>query len=1170
MKKQFISFLLVISLVMSMIPQSVLALAADTGVVDYESMEMSEIFGRSEPLTWVFAGDSITHNPSFTQGMNGYAEWFEQYLYDIDRSKDTVVNAAISGADIRDFLYASDTPSGQGASEHAGKGLEGMITKYDPDVVFIKIGMNNQAMSNAEFQTYYNKMLDGIIAEGAKNNKVPKIVIVTPTPAGGENVLDDLADPNPDQVRGGNMLRYRNMLEKIAEERGFLFCDLRTAFLKEAESMGAGYSQMFFSDPSDGVVHPNTQGQYLMFKTLSKTLGIYDESMPIFQIEYEDIRYAALYEENTAMTYTGYSSNTADAWKATLAQNIVWTVAGGEQMFGYEGTQVHRSVFRLIDNVIRRRTLSCNIRMLNAAFMDSEANVASDLLADYDATVTEHNANVLMVLPEVTEVYKTGYVHTEQKVAQYKADLEAIIAKDANVIKVLWSPLASGNANINSYINDYAKAVREIAAANANVLFFDANQFMNDHMLANWFESNMYISPLCAVDLAKAFFASSSNFGWGTNTSYIYTEQLQWYTLRKDTDTRIFKGDYVRDYVEPEVSVSGQTITIDISDIVGKYQDLMYVDFYVLPFAGAGNYHKDLYYIEDIIENGNQYTFEAPCSNPIIAIYGETEDATYRFKDVKVKVATDAVIDTSTSPSGVYLDSLEIAGAEPITFSSNKTSYDVNLYAYQNFVQVYAEAQDGLTITMGETQLKSGKYSPFIKVDDGDVITVKVSGDEGEKVYTLNLKKSEYPDIIVTEVMVDGYNNATAGVDDYDLIEIYNASGKDLDLKDYSIGHKIDSDYASRANPDYISHYFVGNNQVFQTRGSSGAPTYTGINQITKYSSYWNGSASEPDSIPFPANSTMVIWVKYGNAAATYDTLISSLKANEGTCTKVVPKKDQLVVAEVPSDAKTPTLSLSNTTLAENASKNFYLYDANQMGQNFSRNWLFILKNTARMAENGAITEAGFDIVSAAKQEQVAATENLSSVLYYNLERGMSILKNENANGNLTTFGAIEYWQKPLITSDKTAPVVKVNTSPVATKGSTADIKISVSDETEVRAIELFVRKSGESTYTKIAKDYVLENCVANSGVAKAQKSADYVYSVDAFSNMVEYYGTVTDGTNVTSFGSVESPLTIVRGAVKEYEDISTTPKMEGFLFAGWFTEENCMTPLESPKSEER
>ena len=1172
MKKSLVAWMLVISLVASVIPQSVYALAAETGMVDYESMEMSEILNREESLTWVFAGDSITHNPSFTQGMNGYAEWFEQYLYDIDRSKDTVVNAAISGADIRDFLYASDTPSGQGTSEHAGKGLEGMITKYNPDVVFIKIGMNNQGLSNADFITYYNKMLDGIIAEGAKNNKVPKIVILTPTPTSGENLLDDMADPNPEQVRNGNMLRYRNMLEKIAKERGFLFCDLRTAFLKEAESMGAGYLQMFFSDPSDGVVHPNTQGQYLMFKTLSKTLGIYDESMPIFQIEYEDIRYAALYEENTSMTYTGYSSNTADAWKATIATDNIWTVVGGEQMFGYDGTQVHRSVFRLIDNVIRRRTLTCNIRMLNAAFMDSEGNVANDLLADYDATVTEHNSDVLMILPEVTEVYKTGYVHTEQKVAQYKADLEAIIAKDANVIKVLWSPLASENSTINSYINDYAKAVREIAAANANVLFFDANQFMNDHMLANWFESDMYISPLCAVDLAKAFFASSSNFGWGTNTSYIYTEQIDWYTLRKGTDKRIFKGDYVRDYVEAAASVSGEQITIDISDITDKYPNLINVEFYVLPFAGAGNYHKDLYYIEDVTKNGDQYTFEAPCKNPMIAIYGENGDTTYRFKDKKVSVSTSATIDNTPSPSGVYLDYLAVAGAAPIAFTSNTTTYDVNLYAYQNYVQVYAEAQDGLTIQVGDDVVESGFYSPFKKVKDGDKITVKVSNNETEKTYTLNLKKAEYPDIIVTEVMVDGYNNATAGVDDYDLIEIYNASGKDLDLKDYSIGHKIDSDYANRANSDYISYYFVGNNQVFQTKGSSGAPTYTGINQITKYSSYWSGSSSEPASIPFPANSTMVLWVKYGNAEATYDTLITALKA--GTYTKnvngttVVPAKDQLVVAEVPSDVKTPTLSLSNSTLAEDASQNFYLYDANQMGQNFSRNWLFILKNTAKMAENGAITEAGNDIISAAKQEQVAATEKLSSVFYYNLERGMSILRSESANGNLTTFGAIEYWQKPVNTEDTTAPVVKNNTSPVATKGSAANIKLSVSDDTEVRAIELFVRKSGESTYTKVMKDYVLESCVANSGVAKAQKNAEYVYSLGTFSNMVEYYGTVSDGKNVTSFGSAENPLTIVRGAVKEYDDISTTPELDGFLFAGWYTEENCMTPLDKVNAE--
>ena len=74
------AWLLLISMYLAMTSGGLTVLAADIGVTDYSGKTVTELLNSDENLTWVFAGDSITHNATFTAGMNSYAEWFEQYL----------------------------------------------------------------------------------------------------------------------------------------------------------------------------------------------------------------------------------------------------------------------------------------------------------------------------------------------------------------------------------------------------------------------------------------------------------------------------------------------------------------------------------------------------------------------------------------------------------------------------------------------------------------------------------------------------------------------------------------------------------------------------------------------------------------------------------------------------------------------------------------------------------------------------------------------------------------------------------------------------------------------------------------------------------------------------------------------------------------------------------
>ena len=1231
-----IASFLVIAIAVSMIPFNSSAGFVEKPTVtskikDYDAMSMKQILALDESLTYVFAGDSITHNTSYTQGKNGYAEWFEQYLYDIGRNQDAVINTAWGGADIADFQIPENEEGTNGTKQDPGQGLENFITKYNPDVVFIKLGMNDRDQTTVDFIRRYQNMLIGVYESGLANNKIPKVIVITPTPVSSENVYDDEYHTNPEEKAMDTTLRIRNSLESIVEEANLggynmLFTDFRTAFLNEAVALGADYHSTFYTSSSEGALHTNAAGQYFMFKTLMESLDLADEEMPIFQLTYEDMTYAALYEGDSV---AGKVSASGTDWSSTLTENAVWIVAGAEQMSGYEGPVVNRSIVRLFDNALRGKdgtTSFRDIRIVNAA---APGNTPAYLEENFDAVIGEHitaatsagNDSVFMLLPEVPEVYADGYddeTHATQ-LTSYEAAVRSLLGKSAATVEILWTPLASGDATANAYLADYADVIREIAEENEAVLLFDAYAVMNEIMAAdtsvarNWFDNNGYISPLGAVDITYAFVVEMNN-------SYINTGELTSHNLRESSDNRIIKGNYVRDYYDVPATVSGTKVTLDVSAIVNAGYTLDTSSIALLPEVGTGNYHEDIIKLEEVTSDlayaDKKFTFTAPCSDLVLAIYSEEDGSIYRFKDVELTVDTDAtIVLKEAAPTSATLGTLEIVGVPAVDLTAGDTQ-DVTLYQYQRYVQICATAQAGLKITVTYTGkdgsevnevVGSGKLSSLIPVDTMATVKVTVSGtvndSEAAKTYTLNLTRPDYPDIIITEVMQDGYWGYDASnFDNYELVEIYNASGRDLNLLDYSIGFKKDYSYTTLANSKgEWPYYFTGNNQAFHST-TSGSATFTGINQITKYSSYWinDGTVTEPTEVIFKADSTMVIWLKEKSADINFDTLRRALEENafaesqktltvdiDGTETAVVPTEEQLVVAEVP-EGTTPTGVKSRvSTTADKVEQTFYLenFGSPTTGAT-TRGWLFILGNDAATASNGAITEAGNDIISASKFYRIAgsvAPNKLSSVFSYDVERAMSIVKDEltwddkydvghtsdeQGYNNLTSFGAIEYWQKPADLKDTANPVIESQGVLYNVDTDCAAVNISITDDNDIRYIELNVRKGTDGEVTTIKKDLVLEAGVVNGGVTTDIKTYDYTYSFAEAeeTDTVSYWGFVEDGNgNITEFGDENAAVDVCKKQVKAYtaDEVKafrangTYPTLDGCLFAGWYTSEN-------------
>ena len=1146
--------------------------AVSAGPVDVNAMSWEEIFASDEALTWVFAGDSITHCGNWSQGMNSYSEWFEQYLYDAGRRSDSVILTAWGGADIYDFQTPENTPGDNGAANNPGMGIEQFITKYNPDVVFIKVGMNDRYKDNATFVQYYQQMLDSAYGLCLAQGKIPKIVLLSPTPVSGDSVYN--REEGQNEADGSNTWRQRDLIEKIAQDNDLTFVDLQTAFTNEALVLGADYHRSFFSDPSDGALHPNAAGQYLIFRTLSEKLGIYDSSMSIFRQTYDDLRLGQLWvDETDGVDYYGSYSldGTASNWNFTVMENELWVVAGGSAMASYPGSVGNRSLFRLLDNVMRGGgNNNASYRDVRMASIAAPGRTVQELLENWDTLAGRFDYQVLLLLPEVAEVFEKDYVHSAEAVSAWTQTVRAILDKAEGKYRILWTPLADGDETVNSYLSDYADAIRRLVAEDVeksggtgHILFFDANKFMNEGMAANpslranWFEGGGFLSPLGALDVASAFYNHTSV--WFTATG---SGELSIHNLRLSRDRRVFKGDIVRDYLPFVSGVEAQgTVNVDLSAILEKYPEMTDLRIAILPEIGAGDGDPQVWDgYRTVPEGETQIAFPVPRENTVLTLYGELNGLTYRFRDMAVTVAAGQVSDESRP---VYatdgLTELSVVGTPDFGFRADVTDYDVTLYQYQRNIQLLARGGDNLVISVTDGNgdsctLTPGRLSALIPVAEGEsTLTVSVSGDGVEESrYTLNLTRPAYPDIIITEVMTDGYMKYEGeGNDNYELIEIYNASGRDLNLLDYSIGYKIDYSYASQeVTGGKWPYYFTGNDQAFQSTSSNSA-SYTAVNPITRYSGYWQGTA-EPAWVNFPADSTMVIWVKFPRGTSdvegysqrlTYDTLRAALQAHAGThtlqtevdgvLTAVVPGESQLVVAEIPVGMKTGSFTARSNTLLTDSAEHFFL--DNRQDTNI-KTWLFLLRDTARAASNGAVTEAGDDILSAAKFTQITKNgDKLSCVLYYDTERGMSVIKNEGVWSedltgqfvsaqqgylNKTSFGAIEYWQKPADPSDITAPAADI--SVIA-----GQLVAELTDDQDLRYLELHVQTAG-GEWISVTHDFVLESCVKNRGKAVDTPSARLTYVLAGEAGEVRYYGSVVDGNgNIFTLGSAEAPLTV-------------------------------------------
>ncbi len=201
--------------------------------------KLTDLLKRSEPVTWVFAGDSITHGAVHTFGCRSYVEHFaERVRTEVDRRRDIVINAGVNGARCPD-LFAQ---------------LENLVLRFRPQVISVMIGMNDAA-AGTDGVDPFRSSFSGLLAALRRETSA---VIICHTP----NAI------TPAEVLRKELPRYVGVIREAAALHHAILVDQFRAW----ESRGDAIQSLL----DDGTIHPNHFGHVFLAHEMFRGLGLWD------------------------------------------------------------------------------------------------------------------------------------------------------------------------------------------------------------------------------------------------------------------------------------------------------------------------------------------------------------------------------------------------------------------------------------------------------------------------------------------------------------------------------------------------------------------------------------------------------------------------------------------------------------------------------------------------------------------------------------------------------------------------------------------------------------------------------------------------------------------------------------------------------------------------------
>jgi acyl-CoA thioesterase I len=209
-----------------------------------DDARLHRLLAGSDPVTWVFVGDSITEGVVHTHGRRSFVEHFaERTRGELGRVGDVVINTGISGDHTEDVLA----------------GFADRVARFHPDVVVVLLGTNDSVEGSSGRAGFADRLAE-IVRRVRDLGAVP--VLQTPPP------VDTAA-----ASERADLPAYADLVRRVAREHDVMLVDHYAHWL--AAGNGTAPAR-WLDDP----IHPNGRGHLEMAGRIFDRLGILDPHSP--------------------------------------------------------------------------------------------------------------------------------------------------------------------------------------------------------------------------------------------------------------------------------------------------------------------------------------------------------------------------------------------------------------------------------------------------------------------------------------------------------------------------------------------------------------------------------------------------------------------------------------------------------------------------------------------------------------------------------------------------------------------------------------------------------------------------------------------------------------------------------------------------------------------------
>ncbi len=388
----------------------------------------------------VFTGDSITHGPLHTKGYRSYTEHFREILKEKFKNENIMVfNTGVSGATTRDII----------------RDFHICVNIYDPDVVFIMLGMNDSSNQIVPLEEYRSNILELI-------NKVREIGAI-PIIQTSNIIKMDLSRKS--------LKFYMDIVRAVARENNVMLID-HYSHWEELEKENSNLKNELLND----LIHPNEKGHLEIVKFIFKELDIFEEDSYTCNLSYpikaendlerkvdsewnkgffNDISNKNFSQEELIQNTKENFNNNLESITNLINEDKkgIWVFLGDEDTNEIGDTLGYKNYVEYMEERIRWELNDGSINkrekfMINFGTEDINSEY---LMNNLEHLVSKYNPKVVFIM-----------IGGNEKITpeEFKHNLVNIVSKVKNInsIPILQSPIKNG-----SNIEEYVKVIRVVS-----------------------------------------------------------------------------------------------------------------------------------------------------------------------------------------------------------------------------------------------------------------------------------------------------------------------------------------------------------------------------------------------------------------------------------------------------------------------------------------------------------------------------------------------------------------------------------------------------------------------------------------------------------------------------------------------------------------------------------